>query len=131
MGYGLGTRGILARFQPAECDSRMVHHLRIDMPESDNGLVEPGNIDLLNRPVVKNKDGSVSTVKSMSVEIDGHEVLLPTISPDGQVWSPPEAIHAYLTRGKHLGIFKDEASATKYAKLLHKQQEQMYVDKKK
>ena len=25
MGYGLGTRGILARFQPAECDSRMVH----------------------------------------------------------------------------------------------------------
>ena len=36
-----------------------------------------GNIDLYNRPVVKNPDGTISTVNSFSIEVDGKTVLLP------------------------------------------------------
>src|SRR5208283_5087355 len=41
------------------------------------GTVEQGNIDLSQRPVRRNADGSVSTVLSMSFEEDGKEILVP------------------------------------------------------
>lgn len=101
------------------------------MPNSSSrkmeGMVEAGNIDLLNRPIVKNSDGSVSTVRSMSVEIDGKEVLLPTVSDDGRNLSDAEAIAQYLSTGKHLGKFDSVKSADAYAKRLHELQETMYV----
>lgn len=86
------------------------------------GMVEQGNIDLGNRPQVKNADGSISTVKSIGVEIDGKEVLLPTISSDGKSLTTDEAIAEYKRTGKHLGKFSDPASADKYAQSLHEQQ---------
>jgi hypothetical protein len=90
----------------------------------DPGMIESGNIDLTNRPRVKNPDGSTSTVRSMSANIGGNEVLLPTISDDGRNLSQEEAIQQYRTTGKHLGKFKDPDSATSYAKKLHEQQAQ-------
>lgn len=96
--------------------------------------VEPGNIDLYNRPVVKNKDGTVSTVKSVSYNIDGKEVLLPTVTDDGRVIDTStekgkaEVIRTYLKTGKHLGKFNTPAEADAYAQQLHVQQEKQYVD---
>lgn len=92
------------------------------------GLVEPGNVDLFNRPMVKNSDGSISTVRSISVGIDGAEVLIPTVSPDGRVMSNDEAVAEYQRTGQHLGKFKTAEEATAYAEALHKQQEALYAD---
>jgi hypothetical protein len=86
------------------------------------GLLTPGNIDLKNRPRVKNADGTISTVRSISVGIDGKEVLIPTVSPQGRILTDQQAIDLYRKTGKHLGIFTDPDTATAYAKQLHEQQ---------
>ena len=86
------------------------------------GMIEPGNINLNNRPRVRNPDGSISTVRSISVGIDGAEVLLPTVSEDGRIMSENEAVAQYMHTGRHLGKFRDTASANAYAQQLHQQQ---------
>lgn len=80
-----------------------------------------GNIDILNRPEMKNKDGSVSTIKSMSFYDDqtGKEVLIPTIKIiDGvpEQMSEEEAINWYYGTGEHLGMFDTPEEATAMGK---------------
>jgi hypothetical protein len=88
--------------------------------------IESGNIDLARRPVVHSPDGTISTVRSISVGIDGREVLIPTVSDDGKVLTDRQAIDLYKRTGKHLGVFDSPEAATAYAKTLHEQQAQMY-----
>lgn len=108
--------------------------------------IVPGNIDLNKRPVRKNQDGSISTVKSASFGLPGgREVLLPQIVgkpfnpllPNGvtnDLSAPPFTKQAPLLEfqksGKHLGIFKNASDASKYAIALHKAQAKLYGGKK-
>lgn len=91
------------------------------------GLVELGNIDLGNRPVVRNSDGTISTVRSMSFNDGKHEVLVPTIGDDGKVLSEDEAIGLYQRTGRHLGKFESPEHATDYAQRLHEEQARRYA----
>lgn len=91
------------------------------------GRVEMGNINLNDRPIARNADGSVSTVRSMSFEDNGKEVLVPTVSPDGKILSDREAIALYDKTGQHLGKFNTPEQATAYAESLHKEQEKTYA----
>ena len=81
-------------------------------------MIEPGNIDLNNRKIVYNPDGSFSTESSFSVNIDGNEVILPTII-NGKRVSQQEAITHYYQTGEHLGIFNSIEAANKYAEQIH------------
>jgi hypothetical protein len=90
------------------------------------GQLERGNIDLRARPTVKNADGSISTVRSLGVNLDGREVLIPTVTDDGRVVSDEEAIDLYRRTGKHLGKFDTPQNATAYAESLHNDQAQQY-----
>ena len=96
--------------------------------------VEMGNINLYNRPQVRNEDGSISTVKSISIGIgdDKHPTktaLIPLVHPDGYVMKNAEAIDWFKKSKQHLGVFNDEESANKYAENLHEQQAAIYRTK--
>lgn len=78
-----------------------------------------GNIDLNNRPIVNNPDGSFSTESSFSVNFDGKEVLLPSIIGGKRV-SQKEAIDHYLTTGENLGKFNSVEEANSAAQRIHK-----------
>lgn len=91
------------------------------------GMVQQGNIDLAKRPIVKNADGSFSTVRSMSYENDaGQEVLIPTVSDEGKIMSNQEAIRYWGEKGQFLGKFDNPDDATAYAEALHNAQAGYY-----
>lgn len=85
------------------------------------GMVTAGNIDLNTRPHVQNKDGTYSTIRTITAGIDGNTVLLPTIGDDGRVMSNKEAVEHYKQTGKHLGIFKTESDANRFDEIMHKE----------
>lgn len=101
----------------------------IPRTNKSDGMVEPGNIDLTKRPVVKNSDGTISTVRSLGVNIDGNEILIPTVSDDGRIMSNDEAVQTFKRTGKHLGKFSSPEASSAYAEKLHNDQAEMYGKK--
>ena len=95
------------------------------------GRYGKGNIDLNDRPQVKNSDGSISTVYSMTFNNDdGSAVLVPGVRKglDRQM-TPNEALAHYKKSGEYLGKFKSEAAANAYAEALHKSEAAKLVAK--
>lgn len=99
-------------------------------PGKSLGQYGRGNIDLYNRPQYRNPDGSISTVRSISIGTDDGEVLIPTIGVDSKgipvSWTDDEAIDHYYKTGEHLGKFRSIDDADRYAEQLHEQQEAYY-----
>jgi hypothetical protein len=92
------------------------------------GKTVEGNINLHQRPSVHNPDGSISTVRSMSFEENGQEVLVPTVRKGlERPMTNEEAIEHYHKTGEHLGKFATPETATAYAKRLHESQEKEYT----
>lgn len=92
---------------------------------TQNQSVKPlvsGNIDLNNRPLVKNKDGSYSTVYTMTMEIDGGRTVLVPRVINGKIVSEKEAKEHFRKTGQHLGIFKDQKDADQYDQQMHQKQ---------
>ena len=89
-----------------------------------------GNIDLYDRPIYKNADGSISTVRSMSFNEDGKEILIPTIVKDengkAKLLTDEQAIEHYHKTGEYLGKFDTVEQANSYAQSLHENQNQIY-----
>lgn len=95
-----------------------------EITEADNvgispDLISAGNIDLSNRPRVKRANGKTSTVDSIGIEQDGKHYVIPQISDDGEVLTPKEAVDLFHKTGKHLGVFKTQKAADKFAQKLH------------
>jgi len=102
----------------------------LDLEELDegpySGCMEEGNISRVDIPFVRNADGSVSTVRSKSFNMEGVEVLLPTIAADGHTMNDEETVNQYLTTGMHLGKFQTPEQADRYGKFLSKQESERY-----
>ena len=82
----------------------------------------PGNLPLEVGPQVKNKDGSISTVRTISIGVPEGEVLIPTVV-DGRVVSDEQAIEHFNRTGQNFGTFRSPEEATAYAQWLHRKHE--------
>lgn len=94
------------------------------------GRYGAGNIDLYDRPQYRNANGSISTVDSTSYNIDGQEVLLPTVwNRNGTPYhssNDEEILQRYRDTGEYLGKFSTVEEANDYAEKLHLEQQERY-----
>ena len=79
-----------------------------------------GNIDLSKQPKIQNSDGSISTIRSIGINEDGKEIVIPTVRPGlNRIMTNQEAIDWYHKTNKYLGKFNSVDEANQYAIQLH------------
>lgn len=87
-------------------------------PQPIPGMVQQGNIDLNNRPIVNNPDGTHSSELSFSRGTDQGEVLVPRVV-NGKMLSQDDAWKHYQKTGEHMGVFETPEDADAYATQVH------------
>lgn len=102
--------------------------------DKEIGRFGEGNIDLYDRPIYKNADGSISTVDSVTYEINGKYVVLPTIVRDEngkakRLNTDEEILAHYEKTGEFLGVFDTLEDSNGYANKVHSAQAYYYSDK--
>lgn len=102
--------------------------------EKEVGQFGRGNVDLYNRPIYKNADGSISTVESVTYKVGDKYVLLPSIvrGENGtakRLETDEEIFAHYEKTGEYLGEFDTLEEANAYAIKLHSAQDYYYSDK--
>jgi len=80
--------------------------------------------NLANGTAVKNEDGSVSTVFTVQVDIDGKPTLIPTVW-DGRILSEEEAAQRALNSGIQWPTANSHEELRNYDVELHKQMQPM------
>lgn len=123
---------VLVPAQPQNYEAQTLRDMYLQQANNQypmvyRGMVQPGNLDLYNRPVLNNADGSYSTTSSMSFNDGQYEVVVPTVAgtSTGQVvrLTPEQAMQRYFATGQHLGKFTDWQPADDYAQRIHEMQE--------
>lgn len=92
--------------------------------------VAPGNLGEEIRYRVRNPDGSVSTVRTMSIGTDKGETVIPTVI-EGRVVSDDDAIKHYYDTGENFGTFGSVDDAEAYAQSLHERHARMLENERK
>lgn len=94
------------------------------------GLLKQGNIDIHDRPVIHNPNGSISTVYSMvaGFEEGGKEryYVIPR-AINGRIVSEQAAIQHFRNSHEHLGEFDNEKNANNFSETLHEEQAKEYA----
>jgi len=95
----------------------------IELPVSGRaevpGRITPGTIiNVYNRKVLQNPDGTASTMDTESANFDGQEILYPRVV-DGKRLTSGQAQDRYRRTGQHFGIFSSPEAASAYAEELH------------
>lgn len=92
-------------------------------------VLEAGNIDASNLPQVENRipgEGGISTVRSMGINTDGTETLIPTVIegklPPSVEEAERQAIDYYLRKRRHFGKYASPAASSAAATLLHERE---------
>ena len=92
-------------------------------------VMEARNIDVSNLPEVKNRipgEGGISTVRSMGINMNGKETLIPTVVegklPASAEEAERQAVDYYLRKRRHLGKYASPAASDAAATLLHERE---------
>jgi hypothetical protein len=95
------------------------------------GMKRKGTLDP-SKPIamVKNEDGSTSTVRTIGIGTKDGEVVIPTVHPDGYIMSDEEAIERYKKTGESFGTFDTPEDASAYSVMIHNDHAQKIKKKK-
>ena len=111
----------------SDADYAELNRVQLDY---NNNPMGKGNIDLTQRPIYQNEDGTISTVRSMTITEDGKAILIPTVVYGANgvptLLTDDEAVEYYHKTGEHLGKFDSIEEADEYAKKLSKEQDIYY-----
>ena len=139
--YRAITNNLLDHYNPVDDEERSVlekfknwtgYGKTFDTVKSkyDKDKFGKGNIDLTNRPVLVNEDKTISTVDTITIGVDGKQVVIPTIDYDekgnAKRLTTDEAEARFYKTGEHLGKFDTIEEADEYAQSLHIDQDLYY-----